>query len=51
MTVTAVSLPSRPRLVYEVEGPVRKFTPMALILPAVPPVGVGVGVPLPLTVT
>ena len=41
---TAVSLASLPWLVYVVAGPVRKFTPSALTLPAVPPPGVGVGV-------
>ena len=41
--VTAVSIPSFPMLEYEVEGPVRKFTPVALTLPVVVPTGTAVG--------
>ena len=41
--VTAVSLASNPRLLYFEEGPVLKFTPVALTRPLVPD-GLGVGV-------
>ena len=50
-SVTGVSLVRRPLLLYEVPGPVRKFTLAPLILPAVPLAGVGVGVTVEVVVT